>query len=92
MLTDHELALINTIYELFSTTSLFLCKWHINKNVVKACKKHFLSEKAWIEFYSTWGMLLNSIDIPTYEANLREFERKFPSIPIKYCINTWLEN
>lgn len=46
MLTDRELALINVIYELFPTTSLFLCRWHINKNVVKACKKHFPFEKA----------------------------------------------
>lgn len=41
MLTDCELALINAIDTLFPTTSLFLCRWHINKNVVKACKKHF---------------------------------------------------
>ena len=37
-------------------------------------------------------MLLNSITIPIYEAALREFERKFPAIPVEYCISTWLEN
>ena len=45
MLTDRELALIKAIHQLFPTTSLFLCRWHINKNVVKACKKHFPSEE-----------------------------------------------
>lgn len=37
-------------------------------------------------------MLLNSINIPIYKTVLREFERKFLSIPVEYCISTWLES
>lgn len=92
ILTDCELALINAIYELVPTTSFFFYRWHINKNVVKACKKHFLSEEVWTEFYSAWGMVLNYIAIPTYKTALREFEPKFVSILVEYYISTWLEN
>lgn len=92
MLTDRELALINAIDKIFPTTSLFLCRWHINKNVVKACKEHFLTEKAGTEFYSACGYLLNFIDICIYEVTLRGFERKFPAIPVNYFISIWMEN
>lgn len=35
---------------------------------------------------------MNSLDIPIYEAALRELEQKFPSIPLEYCINIGLQN
>lgn len=37
-------------------------------------------------------MFLNSINILKYKAVLREFERKFPSISVEYCISTWIKN
>lgn len=92
MLIDRGLALINTIYELFPTTSLFLYRQHIKKNDVKVCKKHFPFEEVLTEFYSAWGIFFNSINIPTDKAALKEFEQKFLSILIEYCISTWLGN
>lgn len=68
--TDRELAFITALYEFFPTTSLFFYKWHIIKNDVKAYKKHFSSKEVQTEFYSALGMLLNSINIPLYEAAL----------------------
>lgn len=56
--------------------------------VVEACKKHFSPERKMDRDL----ICLGNNDISTYEAALREFERKFARVPVRHFINTWLEN
>ncbi len=51
ILTNRELVMINAIHELFLTISLFFFRGYTNKITVKACKKHYPSDKALTEFY-----------------------------------------
>jgi hypothetical protein len=39
-------------------TKHVLCIWHINKNIVANCKKHFTIDDTWNFFMSDWNMLL----------------------------------
>ena len=90
IVTDKERALISASHNVFPQISLILCRWHIGKNVLKACKKHFETEEAWDTFYSQWNSLINSISELEYEEHLREFCRDQPVIPVTYCLDTWL--
>lgn len=45
IVTDRELALMNVISRVFTTTTHILCRWHINKNVLTKCKKLFLTKE-----------------------------------------------
>ena len=90
VVTDRERALISASQNVFPQISLILCRWHIGKNVLKACKKHFETEETWDTFCSQWNLLINSISEPEYGEHLREFCRDQPVIPVTYCLDTWL--
>jgi hypothetical protein len=53
IVTDRELALMNAIPKYFPPlyTKTLLCRWHINKNVVKKCKPAFATTEEWEHFY-----------------------------------------
>ncbi|CAN6585902.1 unnamed protein product [Malus baccata var. baccata] len=60
IITDRELALMNAIRIVFPSTSNLLCVWHIEKNILANCKAHFEEEVDWIDFISTWTILIQS--------------------------------
>ena len=39
--TDRELALINTLDDLFLNTAHILCTWHVNMNILANCRKYY---------------------------------------------------
>ena len=41
VVTDRELALINTLDEIFPETSYILCLWHVNMNILANCRQHY---------------------------------------------------
>jgi MULE transposase domain len=43
--TDRELALMNTIDNLFPSSGYILCIWHINMNILAIYRKHFPKDK-----------------------------------------------
>lgn len=45
MVTDRELVLVNAINSVFPETHPLLCRWHVNKNVLKTCKRHFTTNE-----------------------------------------------
>jgi hypothetical protein len=70
LITDRELALITVIDERFPDSDHLLCRWHVNMNVVKNCKKHFNTKEEWDKFYAAWHKLLNSCTEEEYTENL----------------------
>lgn len=89
LITDRELALITVIDELFSQSDHLLCRWHVNMNVVKNCKKYFGSKEQWDEFYAVWQAVLNSRDTEQYNKNLYLL-RGYPPEPVAYLESVWL--
>ena len=50
IVTDRDLGLMNAIKAQYPDVHNLLCIWHINKNVLKKCKKHFATQKEWETF------------------------------------------
>lgn len=73
MVTDRELAFVNTINSVFPKTQLFFCCWHMNKNVFKTCKRHFTINETWQEFDIAQQRVLNNITKKAYKTNLENF-------------------
>ncbi|XP_062012413.1 uncharacterized protein LOC133728965 [Rosa rugosa] len=92
--TDRELALMNSISKIFPDSRHLLCKWHINRNVMKECKKKFATAEMWIMFLNAWNTVVGSTTESEYWANLLEFESKFSTYPneLRYLKRTWLDN
>jgi hypothetical protein len=43
--TDRELALMNTLDDLFPDIDHILCTWHVNMNILANCRKHYPADK-----------------------------------------------
>jgi hypothetical protein len=86
MITDRELALITVIDELFPQSDHLLCRWHVNMNVVKNCKKHFTTKKQWDEFYAVWQIA----EMLRITRRTCEYYRGKPHLPVEYLERTWL--
>ena len=89
MITDRELALITEIDLEFPDIDHLICRWHVNMNVVKNCKKHFYTQEQWDRFYSTWQALLNSRTEDEYDETLEKLQ-VFLIKPVGYLERTWL--
>ena len=87
--TDRELALLNSIDNLFLTSDHILCRWHVNMNVVAKTKKHFKTQEDFDSFYEAWIACLDSQTLAQYVANLESL-RKHKAVAVKYVEQTWL--
>ncbi len=58
ILTDCERGLINALRSVFRGSSHLLCIWHIDKNVLVNCRKHFDIEEDWQTFYKAWHLVM----------------------------------
>lgn len=101
IITDRELALIKAIQHpqlQFSTS--FLCRWHINKNVLAKCKPMFpkaskvgnavIRDKTFKQFLQDWGKLIDSTDKAIFNKRLEAFKKAHPFIPVDYTLRTWI--
>ncbi|CAL8171865.1 unnamed protein product [Prunus armeniaca] len=59
IVTDRELALLNSITSIFPKARHLLCRWHINKGVLANCKKLFGTLKQWKQFNEDWNTLVH---------------------------------
>lgn len=78
LVTDNEKALLNAEQVVFPDANRILCRWHINKNITKNCKKWFHDEQAWTEVMQDW----NSIYLAPNEDEWRNLWEQFRE---KYC-------
>lgn len=68
VVTDRETALMNSLNVIFPSANCILCRWHVNQNVIKNCKKFFPEGETyfkhgrrlvrdhpqWTEFMDAW--------------------------------------
>lgn len=90
IVTDRERALISGCQAISPEAHHILCRWHMGKNVLKSCKKHFTTEEDWKAFYAQWNAVVNSITEEEYEVQLREFTMEQPILPVTYFLDNWL--
>ena len=70
MITDRDLALLNAIARIYPTTKSFLCHWHISRNILAICKRHFGPPhpiEEWNNFMKAWGELVKATTIESFE-------------------------
>lgn len=77
ILTDGEKGLISSIHRVFPGAANLLCIWHVNKNVVKNCKKSFNTEEIWVQFYDEWQNLIHSSTEELFNVNWDNFHAKW---------------
>ncbi|KAL4561205.1 hypothetical protein LXL04_033368 [Taraxacum kok-saghyz] len=92
IMSDRELALMNAINVVFPNTTNLLCIWHIEKNVLANCKKHFPHTNEFDIFMSYWNNVAYSTTPTIFEDNWAEFELCYQTkkAAIEYIKNTWL--
>lgn len=103
MITDRELALMNSINRFFPLSSHLLCQWHVGKNVQVKTKQFFprptqedggpgALNKQHKAFYDEWRQLLQSTFEIEFEVRLQSFKTpgKYPIKAVSYAVNTWL--
>jgi hypothetical protein len=100
IVTDRELALMKAIDALFPNTQHFLCRWHVNMNILAKTKKYFPGpikgkDGTWRrhpkfkEFLQACVDLFNSESEAIYAENLEKLQR-FNQGAVNYVVNTWL--
>ncbi|KAL4561763.1 hypothetical protein LXL04_033937 [Taraxacum kok-saghyz] len=92
IMSDRELALMNAINVVFPSTINLLCIWHIEKNVLANCKKHFEHAEEFDIFMSSWNNVAYSTTTTIFEHNWGEFELVYQAkkVVTEYIKNTWL--
>ncbi|CAJ0767110.1 18905_t:CDS:2, partial [Entrophospora sp. SA101] len=92
IVTDRELALMNAIGRIFPGAHHLLCIWHINKNILAKCKRHFATEEDWTEFIELWKAVTASITEQDFTTKWKEFLECYASKPnvLQYLQETWI--
>jgi hypothetical protein len=87
--TDRELALLNTLDDLFPKSDHILCRWHVNMNVVAKTKKHFKTQEEFDAFWKDWTAVIEATTLEEYEDKVKEL-RFHNKTAVKYIEKTWL--
>ena len=69
-----------------------ICVWHIQKNVLANCKKHFSSGEEFEEFLRTWNELMFAKTLDDYESayGCLASYKDTHNAAFLYVSNTWL--
>ena len=70
ILTDKDQALINACDKIFPNAHKYLCRFHILQNIVKNCKKSFVTKDEWGRFIGTWKTVCASPTPEIYVYNV----------------------
>ena len=93
IVTDRELALINALELIWPNARLFLCRWHINKNVLANCKQLFPNNDHWEAFYAAWHDIVQARTPDVYTQRWEAFQATYAHLnpTLRYLHNTWLQ-
>ncbi|XP_071689837.1 protein FAR1-RELATED SEQUENCE 5-like [Rutidosis leptorrhynchoides] len=91
IMSDRELALMNGKKNVFPSATNLLCVWHIEKNMLANCKKHFDRGEDCDNFMLGWKNVVYSMNEELLYGNWREFELiyKEKKSALDYIKNTW---
>nr|XP_043637923.1 protein FAR1-RELATED SEQUENCE 5-like [Erigeron canadensis] len=92
IISHRELALMNAIKNVFRTVTNLLCVWHIEKNVLAKCKKHFQHNEEFDIFMASWNNVVYSVREAMFVTNWVEFELFYNDKreALEYIKSTWL--
>lgn len=89
VVTDHEVALINALMEVFPSWIRLLCRWRITGNIV-AKGRNKTPDELWKPFILRWKELTQSPTEEILEARIRAMEDDYgqdPDAPLFYAWN-----
>lgn len=92
VVTDRELALMNSLRKVFPMASHLLCRSHISRNILANCKKMFKSKLRWEDFISMWNVMVLAETEEDYGHYLSELETHFHRYTqaVDHCKEQWL--
>ena len=90
IITDRELKCISQIKEVFPQTQHLLCIWHINKNVVAHCKKHFADTESWETFYKQWNEVVYAHTTADFNTKWNSLQDDYPGEVSAYLSTVWV--
>lgn len=103
IITDCELALINTIDRIFPEAKNLLCQWHIQKNILGKCKRYFSAESddanstlatedSWTEFQRTWSTVVRTQSAAEFDTAWQNMKATYRRriFAIQYIETIWL--
>lgn len=85
LVADREVALINGMEIVFPSVTHFLDFRHINKNILAACKREFLSADSWNEFVANRNTIVRCSAVNKDKDMCDTFEAQFEESHVK-CI------
>lgn len=92
IVSDREIALMNSLNIVFPSSTHVLCIWHINKNILAKCKKYFSTEEDWEQFTIGWSVVVFSKSENDFIVNWEKFKLQFfhQKKAIDYVEDTWI--
>lgn len=92
IVTDNEAALLAAVNVVFPQAIHILCKWHINTNVMKNCKKQFDDTETFDKMMRDWNCLCAASTEEAFDNIWCQFLRDYEQSPqlTSYLANTWL--
>ncbi|KAK9326621.1 hypothetical protein V1520DRAFT_394395 [Lipomyces starkeyi] len=69
-----------------------LCRWHIEQNILKDCRKHFNNVADFDSFMGAIMAIVSSVDRESQAKSLEELKSDFPAAAAGYFLSQWWEN
>jgi hypothetical protein len=76
IVTDRELASMNSMETVYPSTQNILCIWHINKNIAAKCKQ-LISSTSWDSFLLDWNVCVSTHTSDDFQENWASFHLKY---------------
>jgi hypothetical protein len=80
---------MSALLQVFPDSMNQLCRWHIEQNILKNCRKHFNTLAAFDEFMKCIKQIASSMNLTEQEKALETLQDKFPSEAVSYFLNQW---
>jgi hypothetical protein len=93
IVTDRELALMNTINTVYPKSQNLLCIWHVNKNILAQIKKQGCCRERCDNIMKEWNEIGQSKTCDMFNNKWLEFEEKRTSSSseiVAYIERTWI--
>ncbi|KAI9906302.1 hypothetical protein PsorP6_016542 [Peronosclerospora sorghi] len=90
--TDCDDGLLYSVDEVFPLSKNLLCRWHIYKNLLKNCRKHFDNLEDWEEISKKWSEIVQSATEEGWNQAWTDFKDKYSYIPeaVAYIHKQWI--
>ena len=92
IVTDRDLALMNSVKTVFMECTNLLCKFHIDKNMKAKCKSLIGEKNVWDYVMDNWGTLVDCPSEHQFHESLQKFQVACSPWPmfIDYVNDTWI--